>query len=107
MRLVRHIKHQGTKFISGTMPPAPSTATELEPLESALEYFRKRGVEKVVLQPKYMGSRCQLYLYRDVEKGALCGESRGLEDQESDNSCYSGRRRQRASQWRTPIPIWS
>lgn len=68
MRLVRHVKHQGTKFISGTMPPAPSTATELEPLESALEYFRKRGVEKVVLQPKYMGSRCQLYLYRDVEK---------------------------------------
>lgn len=55
----------GVKYISGTMAPAPSSNTELEPLSEAFNYFRKRGIKEVVLEPKYMGSRCQIYLFKD------------------------------------------
>jgi hypothetical protein len=59
----------GVQYISGTMAPAHSTDTEIESLEAGLNYFRKSGVSIVLLQPKYMGSRCQAYLYRgNLEK---------------------------------------
>jgi predicted kinase len=69
MRFVNGFVKRGAKFISGTMAPAPSTQTELEGLYAALDYYRKRGVNEVVLEPKYMGSRCQLYLFKgDLER---------------------------------------
>lgn len=55
----------GAKFISGTMSPSRSTQELLEPIKTAIEYFRSKGVDKVIMQPKYMGSRLQLYLHRD------------------------------------------
>ena len=55
----------GAKFISGTMSPSRSTREELEPIKSAIQYFHTEGVEKVIIQPKYMGSRLQVYLHRD------------------------------------------
>jgi len=64
MRLIKDIQKNETRYISGTMAPAPSTETELESLAAGLEYFRKKGVTRVVLQPKYMGSRAQTYLYK-------------------------------------------
>jgi predicted kinase len=62
-------RHQ-INFISGTMSPADldPERNELESLQRGLDYFRERGVEQVVLQPKYMGSRCNIYLHRDIEK---------------------------------------
>lgn len=68
-RLLHSIKTHGTRYISGTMSPGPSSKTELEPLDGALEWLRDRhGVEQVILQPKHMGSRCQLYLFADDKK---------------------------------------
>lgn len=77
MRLVRSVMKNGTRYISGTMPPAPSTEESLETLDAALEYFRRKGVQQVVLQPKYMGSRCQMYLFRDKETPSFCVSRNG------------------------------
>lgn len=33
-----------------------------------MDYFSERRISEVVLQPKYMGSRCSVYLYRDIEQ---------------------------------------
>lgn len=57
-------------FISGTMSPADKdeAAHELESLKRGLDYFAERGILEVVLQPKYMGSRCNIYLQADIEQ---------------------------------------
>ena len=55
-------------FISGTMSPADKLGNDLESLEWALNYYRERGIHHVVIQPKMMGSRAQLYLYNDLSK---------------------------------------
>ncbi|ALC89355.1 metallophosphoesterase [Bacillus sp. FJAT-18017] len=51
-------------YISGTMSPANKdlAAGVLESLKEGLYYFKNKGVAEVVLQPKYMGSRCTIYL---------------------------------------------
>ncbi|MBX7227317.1 MAG: hypothetical protein K1X55_14880 [Chitinophagales bacterium] len=55
---------------SPTISPAPKNKqkNEIESLEEAIRYFFDRGVQKVTLQPKYMGSYCDIYLNRDIEK---------------------------------------
>lgn len=58
----------GAEFISGTMSPSKSFDTELEPIETALDYYYTQGIEKVIIEPKYMGSRLQVYLFRDSNK---------------------------------------
>lgn len=71
IRYLKTIMRTGVKYISGTMAPAPSANGKLEPLHAGLDYFRKRGVSHVVLQPKYMGSRCQLYLRKGVDQVSM------------------------------------
>lgn len=63
-KLVRYANDK-INYISGTMCPADKTDTELESLEKALEYFATKSVEWISLQPKYMGSRLQIYLRSD------------------------------------------
>lgn len=58
----------GAEFISGTMSPSKASEKELEPVETALDYYYTQGVDKVILEPKFMGSRLQVYLFRDKEK---------------------------------------
>lgn len=60
------IRH-GVKYISGTMAPAPAKGNDIESLDAAVEYFIKAGVTEVAVQPKYMGSRAQFYLYKDAD----------------------------------------
>ncbi len=58
-------------FISGTMSPSdkdPEQNSLLETLGSAFSYYREQGIKRVVMQPKYMGSRGTMYLNRDPEK---------------------------------------
>lgn len=57
-------------FISGTLAPAASDIdnNQLESLDKALQYYKKLGVEELVIQPKYMGSRCNLYLSRNIDE---------------------------------------
>lgn len=56
------------EFISGTMSPSKASDTQLEPIETALDYFYSQGIDKVIIEPKYMGSRLQVYLFRDSSK---------------------------------------
>jgi predicted kinase len=68
-KFVKRAISNGIKYISGTMAPAQSTNTEIESLSAGLDWFKGKGVKRVMLQPKYMGSRCQMYLYRgELEK---------------------------------------
>jgi hypothetical protein len=59
------------------MAPARSTKDDIESLEEALKYFKDYGVEEVVIEPKYMGSRGQLYLYRDTPEKSFAVSRNG------------------------------
>ena len=74
-RLLRQAMDKGVQYISGTMPPAPSSEAGLETLEACFNYYEKRGVTELVLQPKYMGSRVQLYLNHDKAKSFAVSRS--------------------------------
>lgn len=65
----------GASFIAGTMSPSKSTETELEPIVQALNYYKSKGVDKVVIQPKFMGSRVQFYLHADSNQDFLITRS--------------------------------
>ncbi len=54
-------------FVSGTMCPANKRDNELESIDEALDYFKHKKIDKVMLQIKYMGSRCNVYLFDKVE----------------------------------------
>lgn len=62
---INRILDGGSKFISGTMSPAPSFNGELESLEGALKFFKKLGIEALLLDKKHMGSRCNAYIKED------------------------------------------
>ncbi len=67
---LNYIAENRINFISGTMSPADKdiNSNNLESLENGLGYFAENGIDKVVLQPKYMGSRCTLYLFAEQDK---------------------------------------
>ncbi|XEC95998.1 metallophosphoesterase [Paenibacillus tarimensis] len=69
IRRLRYCSMNKINYISGTMSPADKdeVANELESLRRGLDYFAERGIRQVVLQPKYMGSRCNIYLHKDKE----------------------------------------
>lgn len=68
----RIFKDGHCQFISGTVSPSDmlnsNSKNELECIETAFSEFKKLGHQKVVIQPKYMGSRCQIYLFPDISK---------------------------------------
>lgn len=66
---VESVVFDSVNYISGTVCPASSSIAKhsIEDLEAGLNYFRDNGLDKVVMQYKYMGSRCQVYLFRDFE----------------------------------------
>lgn len=51
-------------YLSPTMSPSASKGGELEPLESAIEYYHSKGVRDLVVQPKWMGSFSTMYIRR-------------------------------------------
>ena len=64
-KFLNRLEKSEVKYISGTMAPAPSNSTEIESLLGGLRYFKNHGVKRVIIEPKYMGSRCQVYVFRD------------------------------------------
>ncbi len=66
-RRIKWLKNDGIKYVSGTVSPAESNPdyNDIESLEKAMAYFAEKGVPALHIQPKWMGSRCQLYLFRD------------------------------------------
>jgi len=69
-RRLNYIVKNGINFISGTMSPADKDkeTNELESLKQGLNYYKDKGVKQVILQPKYMGSRCNVYLSSNIEE---------------------------------------
>ncbi len=53
---------------SPTISPAPKSMddNEIESVRRALEYYYERGVKELVVQKKYMGSYCDIYLHADI-----------------------------------------
>ncbi|MDF2649869.1 MAG: metallophosphoesterase [Paenibacillus sp.] len=70
IRRLHYCSKNKINYISGTMSPADKNMAshELESLKCGLDYFAERGIRHVVLQPKYMGSRCNLYLHKDMDQ---------------------------------------
>jgi hypothetical protein len=67
---LRRIVKADPAFISGTVSPSPSNLKgdiSLESVETAIELFKSRNINKVIAQKKHMGSRCQVYLFKDRE----------------------------------------
>lgn len=65
LRRIKSIVRNQTQYIANTMAPSAASlgATyELEPFSTALQYYKEQGAERVVIQPKFMGSRVQLVL---------------------------------------------
>ena len=57
-------------FFAPTISPAPKNVenNEIESLETAIRFYYEEGAAGVIIQPKYMGSYCDIYLHRDIEK---------------------------------------
>lgn len=55
---------------SPTISPAPKSKTknEIESIEEAVNYYLERGVTEFVVQKKYMGSYCTIYLKRNLDE---------------------------------------
>ncbi|WP_438732992.1 metallophosphoesterase [Enterococcus sp. AZ128] len=64
-----HLVRNKVQYLSGTMAPAAANIeqNDLESLAEALDYYRQQGVDQVVLEPKYMGSRANVYLFDKLE----------------------------------------
>ncbi len=54
-------------YFAPTISPAPKNKNEIESLKMAMDYY-KPYTDKVVLQTKYMGSYCNVYLKKDLEE---------------------------------------
>ncbi len=52
-------------YISGTMSPCDKNTElgTLEDIREALSYYKSKGIDSVMLQKKYMGSRATMYLF--------------------------------------------
>ena len=57
----------GVNFISGTMSPVDKEfeANDIESLAMGLKYYMEKGVFSLMLEPKFMGSRCNMLLHKD------------------------------------------
>lgn len=69
-RQLRRLVKSNPAFISGTVSPSPSITkgeVSLESVESTIELFKSRGINEVIAQKKHMGSRCQVYLFKNRE----------------------------------------
>lgn len=54
---------------SPTISPAPKSPErkEIESIDKAIRYFYDNGIKEVVVEKKYMGSYCDIYLNKNLE----------------------------------------
>lgn len=60
-RIKRALGEKPINWLSGTMSPSASNDSQLEPIETALEYYKSKGVTDLVMQCKEMGSNASFY----------------------------------------------
>lgn len=53
---------------SPTISPAPKSMqrNEIESIYEAITYYAKRGIKEIIVQKKYMGSYCDIYLHKNI-----------------------------------------
>lgn len=67
---------QGAFFLSPTMAPVdynPAFGGILEHPSTAIAYYAARGVHKLIMQPKWMGSRAHLLVFREKQYAERAG----------------------------------
>ncbi|MDU1891092.1 MAG: hypothetical protein E6767_10405 [Dysgonomonas sp.] len=54
---------------SPTISPAPKSIerNEIESIYEGMRYFYERGIQEIVVEKKYMGSYCDIYLHKNLE----------------------------------------
>jgi len=62
LKRIRYLHKHDIKFISGTMPPAWANDNSIEDINSVFDYYKRNNINEVILEPKYMGSRINVYL---------------------------------------------
>ena len=67
---ISHAINDRVMHFSPTISPAPKDMEngEIESLLKAIEYYKEMGETTLIMQPKYMGSYCDIYLAKDIEK---------------------------------------
>jgi hypothetical protein len=57
-------------YLVPTMSPAPKDeeTNEIESIKGAISLYKEFGVTDLIIQPKWMGSYCLVYLHREYEK---------------------------------------
>jgi predicted kinase len=58
---------KGVRYLSPTMSPTDKLDGKLESIEAAAAYYKSVGVTEICIQPKFMGSRAQVYLKTKLE----------------------------------------
>jgi hypothetical protein len=66
-RIYHAIKNKVVHF-SPTISPAPKNISrnEIESIYEAVRYYYDKGIKDIILQPKYMGSYCDIYLCDNI-----------------------------------------
>lgn len=59
-----------TPHFAPTISPAPKSLerNEIESIHGAVDYYKQKGVTKLVVQPKFMGSYCDIELHSNIEE---------------------------------------
>ena len=54
---------------SPTISPAPKSIqrNEIESIAEAINYYTSRGIKELIVQKKYMGSYCDIYLHKNLD----------------------------------------
>lgn len=63
-RFLKFASKNKINFISGTMSPVNKSENNLEDIMTGIEYYKSNGVDKIILQTKKMGSRCNVYIHK-------------------------------------------
>jgi len=94
---IKQLLTNKVNFISGTVSPAPYNweNRELESLREGLKYFynhfTKHDIKMLLsVQPKYMGSRCNVYLFRDDIDGCYAVSRNGYVIRQVDKAVMRG-----------------
>ncbi|MDR2916725.1 MAG: hypothetical protein LBV74_18170 [Tannerella sp.] len=66
---IDHFCENKVNAFSPTISPAPKSVerNEIESIDRAIRYFYDNGVREIVAQRKYMGSYCDIYLFKNPD----------------------------------------
>jgi predicted kinase len=78
IKRLKFICDNKVNFISGTMSPSDKKENDIESLDKAFEYYKENNINEIVLQPKYMGSRCNIYLDMNDIKNSYATTRQGF-----------------------------